>query len=67
MNANYLQLLLVVIYLMSGTLSIVLLVGWALKLFGRPKNRRTQSGAHEPKKPYSPQRYRPANHVAGEE
>jgi flagellar biogenesis protein FliO len=49
MSTDYLQLLLVVIYLMSGTLGIVLLVGWVLKRFGPPKKPNTHPGA-TPKK-----------------
>ena len=71
MSADYLQLLLVVVYLISGTMVIVLLVGWALKQFGRPKNQGVQPRGDAEKKPeqkpYSPQQRHPANHVAGEE
>jgi hypothetical protein len=69
MNPNYLQLLLILVYLLSGTLSIVLLVGWALKQFGHPKNRTSQPGIHgpknDPKRPCSLRQCRSTNHVTG--
>jgi hypothetical protein len=51
MSADYLQLLLVVVYLISGTMVIVLLVGWALKQFGHPKNHEAQPRGGTEKKP----------------
>jgi hypothetical protein len=53
MNTSYLQLLLVVIYLMSGTIGVVLLVGWALKRFGPPKQGGSQPAGREEQKPGS--------------
>lgn len=37
MNADFFNGLLVAVYLIGGTISIVLLVGWALKRFGSRK------------------------------
>jgi hypothetical protein len=37
MNQDFLNGLLIVVYLLAGTISIVLLAGWTLKKFGSPK------------------------------
>ena len=44
MNADFVNLLLILVYLIFGTFGIALLVGWALKCF----DRQAQATAHDP-------------------
>ena len=37
MNADFVSILLVPVYLIVGTAGIALLMGWAMKRFGSPK------------------------------
>ena len=63
MNPDYLQILLVAAYLLGGTISIVLVMGWALK---RRKSQKTDvalTGVPRPKKPFGPQTYDSSNHT----
>jgi hypothetical protein len=42
-DLEYVNGLMVLAYLMSGTVGIALLSGWALKRFGRPQLQRTRA------------------------
>jgi len=63
MNTGYLQVLLVAAYLIGGTISIVLVAGWALKRRGPPKNHESIDKSCSREKPCPPQPYHAPNHV----
>jgi hypothetical protein len=63
------QLLLVVMYLMSGTLVVVLIFGWALKRFGQPKTEKDEphtTARRRPEHPYSPSQPQSTKHLNGD-
>jgi hypothetical protein len=66
MNPGYLQVLLVAAYLLGGTISIVLVMGWALKRRGPSKPHinipRVQNREKSFPEASSPQPYDASNH-----